>query len=229
MNNGMSMKCLLGLSFVFLFSQMPAQDDRGIGVIFFLQSAPTLDNPKGDSVLIYSKPNGRSSVVDRFIFDPKDRYRQFINTRFQSKGSIEFDNETFGLPVRSSLARGWFEVIYDKNKQPGFVKISKSILKYLTWRELLPKKFLFFQSVSDIQFFDSPNGKRQEFELAQLEHQKYDYIMKPITTEGNWMKVEIVTPSDNCHFPEIIVKAIFWIKYLDDNGRPLVWYFTRGC
>lgn len=222
------MKYLLCLSFLFLCGQVKSQTDKGIGIVFFLQSAPTLDNPKGDSVMIYSGPNLRSGFIDKFIFNPEDRFKQLISTKYQSSGSIEFDNETFGLPVCSTRAR-WYEVIYDKNKQPGFVKTSKSKLKYLTWKELLPQKFLFFQSVSDIQFFDKPNGKRQEFELALSENQKYDYIMKPIKTKGNWMKVEIVTPSNNCHFPEIIIKGIFWVKYLDDNGRPLVWYFTRGC
>jgi hypothetical protein len=224
------MKNFIILFLVLLSSHLVAQSDKGIGVIFFLQSAPTLDNPKSDTVFIYSKPSVGSGVVDKFMFNAQDRFKQLEKTKFEFSCSIEFDNETFGLPVVQAMtSKGWYKVIYDKNKPPGFVKQCKSKLKFVTWKELLPQKFLFFESDDNIQFFDKPNGTIQKFELARAEHRKYDYTMKPLRVEGNWMQIEIVTPSDNCSVPEIMIKGIFWVRYLDEHGRPLVWYFTRGC
>ena len=47
---------------------------------------------------------------------------------------------------------------------------------------------------------------------------------------GDWMEVEVVTPSDYCVYPEIETRRHrAWIKYLDNNGRALIFFYTRGC
>jgi hypothetical protein len=121
----------------------------------------------------------------------------------------------------------------------GWIKLTEKYLDYYLWESYLVKKELFFLNTKSMYFFyNEPNGKRVDYCLFRnnskfsqyLEKEyEYDYIMYPIERNGVWLKVEVVSPSDYCE--EVIKpkKITFWIKYLNENGRPLVWYYTRGC
>jgi hypothetical protein len=58
-----------------------------------------------------------------------------------------------------------------------------------------------------------------------------EYAMHPEEVRGSWMRVRLVVPSDNCVDPDSVPRQTrrAWIRYLDDRGRPNVWYYTRGC
>jgi hypothetical protein len=56
------------------------------------------------------------------------------------------------------------------------------------------------------------------------------YAMHPVEARGPWLRVRVVTPSDNCE-PDPAPRRTreLWIRYLDARGRPNVWYYARGC
>jgi hypothetical protein len=57
------------------------------------------------------------------------------------------------------------------------------------------------------------------------------YVLHPLETRGDWMRVELSVPSDYCTEPDDPPsdKAIGWVRWRDDDRGPWVWYFTRGC
>jgi hypothetical protein len=59
---------------------------------------------------------------------------------------------------------------------------------------------------------------------------RLDYIMKPLQVRDRWLQVELLTPSPMCVFPEPeVTPDTVWIQYLGTDGRPRVFYYTRGC
>jgi hypothetical protein len=56
-----------------------------------------------------------------------------------------------------------------------------------------------------------------------------DYIMWAEEARGEWLRVRVVSPADYCAEPGSPGVWRGWIRYLREDGRPRVWYYTRGC
>ena len=58
-----------------------------------------------------------------------------------------------------------------------------------------------------------------------------DYHLEPLEIRGDWMRVELVEPSDYCAGPDApaSTRREGWVKWRDDEIGPWVWYYTRGC
>ncbi len=204
--------------------------DKGIGILSFNSDL------KGTiQANIYEKKASKAKLLGSFIQqNDTDGHGDF---RVQSKllqtdSFVEFDYEIRGLPI-TEVSDKWLKVIYGYDKLGrtllGWIEHRKGITRYLLWKDFLKEQDVFFESADQISFYDKPNGTRVEFKLEPSKYLVYDYIMKPIEASGNWMKVEVITPSNICASPINVRKEIFWIKYLNEYGRPLLWYFTRGC
>ena len=201
--------------------------DKGIGLL-------TIEGNNSSEFIIYSEADLSSNELARFKVDRSKGWSEYSveGKNISENNLLEYDYEELGLPVCKIKSNKWIEVIYgyDNNNYilTGWVLVSeKSTL--LKWNSFLKEKLVFFANPEKVNFFDDKNGKEVQFKLQPSEHMTYDYIMRPQVTKGNWMKVEVVTPSDYCDNPESLERKVFWIQYLDDTGRPLVWYFTRGC
>jgi hypothetical protein len=54
-------------------------------------------------------------------------------------------------------------------------------------------------------------------------------------TEGNWVKVKVIKYKEHPCISELnqneLIEEKFegWLKLIDDNGLPNVWYYSRGC
>ena len=165
---------------------------------------------------------------------------------------MEFGYETQGFPFHEMTAdSNWVRIIFGiKNGtfQDGWVQTDLKKRNFFFWRESLLKSVLYFDNNVKIRsahryntpdrdnshygFYDGdgPNGNKVEFDLEPgTSSEKYNYIMHPIRTEGRWMEVRVVTPSDYCDQPANPKVKVLWIKFLDERGRPMVWYYTRGC
>jgi len=206
--------------------------ERGIGVIYLNESLPTKNTPKTDTMLIYSDKN-LLSIVSKYVFIPNDRFENKLitNAKYSSKAFFEFDYETMGLPIASiDITNSMIEVIYAYNNNiplKGWVKCSNKSIGYHQWKYHLLMKYLYFLS-DEFKFYKSPNGETIEIQITKTGN-GLDYIMKPIKIADNWMLVKVVSPSDFCDDPEKKIEVTCWIKYLSETGRPLVWYYTRGC
>ena len=204
--------------------------DKGIGVIYLNEALPTNEKPKSDTMLIY-KSNDLKVIVSKFTFYCKDRFKNEVisKTKISSNAYLEFDYETFGLPIsRIDTTNELAEIIYGYNtgeELKGWVRINDKKVGYQLWKKYLIKQYLFFAS-GVIKFYKSPNGEIENINLVKS-GKDFDYIMKPLKTSGNWLLVKVVTPNDYGHNSLKTVEKDCWIKFLSDTGRPLVWYYTR--
>ena len=88
---------------------------------------------------------------------------------------------------------------------------------------------MFFRPGITADFYAAPRGARYPVILPGGDEP--DYIMHPKQVRGEWMQVEVVTPSDYCADDDTMKgkKEVVWIRFLDPTHRPRVWYYTRGC
>jgi len=232
---------LLSLIIINLICLDVFSKDKGIGVLFFKCSMPELQS-KSDFIDIFDSTFTKK--LGKFSYNPHaldDRFK--ITSNFISDNQlIEFDYETEGLPIQKLFDKE-IKVIFgiDKNSNPvyGWVKFNPKSMSFYLWKDYLIEKALYFTDSPNMYlFFSIPNGDTVRFSLTKdtSEYSKYDekefifnYIMYPIEAQGNWLKVKVVTPADYCAKVVNPRKKILWVRYLDDNGRPLVWYYTRDC
>jgi len=223
------MKAYLTSAFI-LSTLLALSKDKGIGVVYVASDL------KGKvQVNIYEKGDLESKLLGVFISQDLGNGQTTYSVQAKNiwtDNLIEFDYEKLGLPLCGISGR-WLNVIYGYDKVgkalTGWIEKNNGATDYFLWKSYLKSVMLFFESPEQIEFFEKPYGVKIVFELQPSQNLRYDYIMKPLELNGDWMKVEVTTPSNYCNTPMKKRTETFWIKYLDQNGRPLVWYFTRGC
>lgn len=210
---------------VFSFGQ-----DKGKGLLFF-----DSNSKEKVEINIYKSKNYKSKVLGVLTYQNIEDGQTIMKVddkRLFDENFIEYAYEKSGIPL-CSISDNWIELIYGFDKEGkkliGWVEYKKNITHYLLWSEYLKSQLLFFEFPEKINLYNEINGKELIFKLNPSPYLKYDYIMKPLEVKGKWMKVELTTPNDSCEDYEIKRKGIFWIKYLNNKCRPIVWYFTRGC
>ncbi|MCX6828310.1 MAG: hypothetical protein NT002_03390 [candidate division Zixibacteria bacterium] len=226
-----------------LLSNISYGKDYGIGVIYFSAHGVNSSSFQTDSMSIFAEPSRSSKIIAKLrqIAPKGDKAPyQYIVTpsmRGVSKNIVEFAYEESGLPFDSvNETRNWVRAVYglsDSNiSYKGWVEVQSPHTEIIFWSVKLKQRDVFFLSISPVpKFFDEPNGNEVEFPLVEFKYgeRRYNYIMHPLKSEGSWLQVLVVTPSDFCENPLNPKKKILWIRYLDDSGRPLVFYYSRGC
>ena len=159
---------------------------------------------------------------------------------------IEFADETKGLCINSILDNAIQVILNDRGNQVryGYVKKENKDIGYCLWSSLIPyQKAVFPISNKDgenqIVFFKTPNGEILNIQIPKMEELWYEYkneIIKVFdcdliptgrVSNRTWLQVDLSFPHDEgqddfeCH------RIRAWIRYLDDSGHPLVWYYTR--
>lgn len=218
--------------------------DRGRGVVAHtLESFAPSAWPAADTLLIHGGPDESAAVVARFIFQAPQPYSWSYSVDTDEEDienrALEFDYEILGLPVDSVAPDGaWVRVLYGRGPagaaRHGWVRPRDGHSRAWFWDEILPDRNLFFLGPAErIGFSDRPGGDPIDIELAPgpLDTPPtFDYRLEPLEVDGPWMKVRIVTPDDACIADPVATRVYeAWIEYLDDRGRPRVWYYTRGC
>lgn len=230
-----------------------AEPDRGVGIISFaLPSAPMMAYPFADTLVIHEGPSVRSPVLAHFLFQVPEpfiwAYTLEANETAVTSNALEYDYEMDGLPIDSigsvpagsprggASASGWVRVVYgfaaDGEPRIGWVHNVEGHTRVRLWADELPTRSLFFVGPeARIAFHDAPGGDRVLFDLRRHgDDGPLDYRLDPIETDGRWMKVRVVTPDASCSVEQVEASAgVVWIEYLDERGRPRVWYYTRGC
>jgi hypothetical protein len=227
--------------------------DRGVGIISFaLPSAPMTGFPFADTLVIHEDPTASSPVLAHFLFQVPEpfiwAYTLEANETAVTSNALEYDYEMDGLPIDSagSVPAGagnggasggaWVRVVYgiaaDGAPRTGWVRHIEEHTEVRLWADELPTRSLFFlDPEADLAFYDGPGGDRVTFDLVRHEEGgRLDYRLDPVETNGRWMKARVVTPDGSCRGEEVESSArVVWIEYLDQRGRPRVWYYTRGC
>ena len=225
------MRFTISIFFCFLpFLSSGQSIDKGIGIVFLNESLPANENPKSDTMIIY-KEKDTKEIAAKYTFNCKDRFKNEIisKNKLISNAFFEFDYETFGLPItKIEPTNDLAEVIYGYSENralKGWVKINDRKVGYQLWEKGLINHYLYF-STKNIKFYKSPEGEIESINLVKTEN-GFDYIMKPLKTQGKWMLVKVITPTNYGRESSKKFEKEFWIKYLSESGRPLVWYYTR--
>jgi hypothetical protein len=214
--------------------------DLGVGMV---RIRPDAGGPPGtalpDTFWIRAAPDEGAPPV-ALVFH--HGYRLFLKAEQEGlhDGAVEVAYEERALPVLDrSLDGRWLEVGYafddDGVRWTGWVDGEDPGLEYLAWsRWLQDWDIFYFVDPDDIAFHPGPEGDRVHLELVPgAGSWRYDYALYPIRTDGRWMEVRVVSPSDYCvsphELPEEALDVTVWIEALDAQGGPRIWTWTRGC
>jgi hypothetical protein len=214
-------------------STNPGRIDRGVGIAYFATGAGM--GILGDTMLVRARPTLTAKITGAFLYEELKRgiaWRYGVAApRRLHPNVVEHGYEESGVPLDSLTAeRSWGRVIlgFDAEDVPyrGWIVIDSTRVRHLLWAKVLAGNRVFFLKDSDTRFFDRPGG--QELPLRVRVGDNSDYIMHPLEARGPWLRVRVAQPPDICG--EVSARnTVGWIRYLTPAGRPLVWYYTRGC
>ena len=201
--------------------------DPGIGIV-----SPKLDKGR-DSLALFLSSN-ESATWGWFVRDLTGSQEQpfaLVTPLALRPNIMEFTYEESGLPVDSILPDrvrvllGWDG---EHRMRRAWVHLDSTV-ELRKWPELLAETPVFFLPGIRPGFYAAPRGARYPVILPGGDEP--DYIMHPKQVRGEWMQVEVVTPSDYCVDNETLrtKKDVVWIRFLEITHRPRVWYYTRGC
>lgn len=208
--------------------------DPGRGIVALRSES---DAPPGahlrDSLPLYAAPDAPTPVA-WFVqnIEATDTEPLIIRASSAVRPNVmEFAYEEAGLPSDSLSADGrWARVIYgfavSGSPLSAWVSLENGRAARHEWTAILADQPLFFLPAELPAFFDRPNGTRLDIALSGKP--RADYVMYPEQQQGDWMRVRVVSPSDSCSENSGAPRTA-WIRFLQSNGRPRVWYHTRGC
>jgi len=148
-----------------------------------------------------------------------------------------FRVDEYGLPVRAFTPDSeWAEVSLDckqlEDPPTAWVRIGGPV-RVKFWSEFFGEDWaLVFDCDTVKAFYSRPDdGYRIQPKLAG-DSDNPDYCMRVVRTFGDWMEVYLETPSTfmedsktrQSRYKSANPPTKVWIKYLDDNGRPRIWY-----
>ena len=149
---------------------------------------------------------------------------------------IEYDYEIPGWAILGvTRDSAWARVTLapaDSAGPTGWVALRGDSVRAVLWSLVLPEQPLFFLNPDDIAFYEAPaeTARATRTLISDSDADRFDYIMNPLEVRDRWMRVELLTPSTMCKFPEPkVTPDTVWIQYLSPHGRPRVFYYTRGC
>lgn len=212
--------------------------DFGTGVLHLGVRPDSVSALREDTVIIRNAPTDEAAVIARWIHryggDGTWEYRLETNEEQMMRNDIEWSYEENGLPVDTLAGEGnWARVIHatDRTGAPrfGWVRMSERA-RIETWPQVLLQQSLFFRRPDSLAFHAAPDGDTVSLEIRTGDTADgLDYSMMPLRTIDDWMQVVVTSPSDYCAEIPAARADTVWIRYLDERGRPRVWYFPRGC
>ena len=219
-------------------------EDRGTGIVF-LAAGTTGAAPREDTLLFRAAPARDAPPVAALIvtYTADGGWRHDV----AAPGAVaprllEHGYEEAGVPTDSTDASGrWVRGVLglDSAGAPvrGWAELVEGRAERLRWAEHLVGQPLFLLAPSPAAFRASPDGPARPLPVPGASPGTVagatsdDVAIHPLERRGDWLRARVVAPSDLCvpddSLPRHETEA--WIRYLDERGRPLVWYFTRGC
>jgi hypothetical protein len=210
--------------------------DLGVGVVFARRAEDKGATFGTDTLIVRSAPNVSAAAVGAMLFTVATNgvtSYQVAAPDSLRPNLVEYGYEESGIPFDSADASGrWLRAILGfgagESVRIGWVDATQPGVGVIRWVEQLAEGPLFYQKPERAAFFAAPDSSRP---VPPPGRGNDEYAMYPVEVRGPWMHVRLVTPSDNCVGPDSIPRQTrhAWIRYLDDRGRPNVWYHTRGC
>jgi hypothetical protein len=209
--------------------------DLGTGVVF-LTRAEDKGAPTGtDTLLLRAAPDESAPAIGAMLFTVgANGVTQYAVAAPDSlrPNLVEHGYEESGVPFDSADASGrWVHGILgftrDGAARTGWADTRQRGVGLIRWAEQLADRPIFFPRPEAAAFFSMPDSATPARGPAG---DADAYAMHPVEARGPWLRVRVVTPSDNCE-PDPAPRRTreLWIRYLDARGRPNVWYYARGC
>lgn len=205
--------------------------EYGIGVV--AHPSASYDNFSG---AILAEPHSTADTIATYG-DRQFCYADRADCVFLYSRTVEYDYEIGGWAILdfnqdSSWARVSIDPFVQDSVSTGWVPLGDEG-RTILWSDLLPSNWLFFIWPDSIAFFGSAGGQ-QEMPLIlspQPDERRFDYSMRPLAVEGQWLQVEVLTPSPMCLLPDEVrvQRDTAWIRYLTPELRPRAFFYTRGC
>ena len=209
--------------------------DLGIGVAFLRRAEDKGATPGTDTLLLRAEPRADAAAVAALLFRVNDvgvTSYELAAPDSLRPNLTEYGYEESGIPFDSTDASGqWVRGIAgfapDSSARTGWIDTRDRGVGLVRWTEQLVDRPIFFARPDVAALFAEPDSSKP---LARPPTDNAAYDMKSLEVRGPWMRVEIATPALDCQ-PDSAPqkKRTGWIRYLDTNGRPNVWYYTRGC
>lgn len=206
---------------------------RGIGVVSVPTSSgsydiPVLSEPTDGADQIASLAVEISSVAKKFSVD---------GDAIVENALFEFTSEHLGLPIESIEGK-WLKVRLGNDASghhlSGWISNSPSLLVE-KWDTYLPSKATFLATCDKPVLYTSPEGEVFYPDVKYLyvnitKTKRPDYRINYLEVDGEWLKVQFVTPSDLCGGgSQATVITEGWVPFLLDDKSPAVWFYPRGC
>jgi hypothetical protein len=151
--------------------------------------------------------------------------------RLRLPNLVEVGYEQAGVPVDSATSDGrWVRGLAGTDSAGrwivGWADVRTPGVEQLWWADHLRSQSLFALGSTDVRLADTPDG-------ARVPPPRGEYAMYGAdSVRGRWLRVRVVSPSDYCDANADSTRRVerrLWVQYLEADGRPLVWYYTRGC
>lgn len=196
--------------------------DRGIGFVAF---AWRPDAAPVDSLAVFAGPAEGAPVARLLRSSPDGAFRLEAAPGVRAN-LVEFAYEEVGVPL-DSLGDGWARVVYgataDGAPVRGWVRLVPERTVHHLWRDFLPlQAMLRAADGGALALFDRPDG-------APLSAPAGDADVNPLRAEGDWLRVEVVSPPLCGGAEEPVARDTAWVRFLGPDGRPRVWFPSRGC
>lgn len=206
---------------------------RGIGVA----SVPV--SPGSYEIPVLIEPVEGADLVASLVAEITSAKKTFAveGDAVAEAALFEFTYEHLGLPVEA-IEGDWIRVRLgnDASGNPLSGWISNTVpLMVERWDTYLPERATFLATCDQPVLYHSPGGEAYLPPLKYVyDHsartRRPDYRIKLLEADGQWMRVQLVTPSDLCGAsPQESVVTDGWVPYLLDDGSPAVWFYPRGC
>lgn len=209
--------------------------DLGIGVAYLRRAEDKGAAPGTDTLLLRAAPNAGASPAGAMLFTVDSvgvtHYAIAADDSLRPN-LVEHGYEESGVPFDSADVTGrWVRAILgftaDSVARVGWIDTSQRGVGLVRWTEQLADRPIFFRHAERAAFFATPDSTRP---IPVPPGDDDAYAIHPLDTRGPWLRARLVEPSDNCEpDPKPRRTRVVWIRYLDDRGRPNVWYYSRGC
>ena len=214
-----------------------APSDLGHGVVYVAQPHDTIaPYPRVDTIWFRAAPDTRSDIVGAAVTNIRaEGWPQFADVWAPEPLTgnwVEFEYEGSGIPFDSIDAGGsWHRTIlgFTRVGAPwiGWVALGDSMLQRVTWKEKLVDNAIYFRDFYTGAFHAEPDGPVVTTPMALADS---GFDVTSVEARWPWLRVKVEHPGDMCNgAPENRRADYYWVRALDDRGRPLVFFPTRGC
>lgn len=217
-------------------SLVAQEPDRGLGVVGL---ADSVWGARADTFAIVARPGG-AEVVARWVRS-SDRVGGEMHALVHGAATVpapvlEYGYEISGLVVDSVDVSGrWARVQVGDTTAPaarrGWIDLRDPRLTLLRWAAYLPElDGVYALDPTRLVLHRAPNGARLPAPLVPR-FDADDHWLEILERRGDWLRVRLTQPAMTCGAEPVTngVTVEGWVRFLDGRGRPLVWYYTRGC